>query len=182
MKSKMFKKNRFKILELMPQKLWELEEVKNYLRISYAYDDKLIDNLIYAAITAAENFTKLSIAQKRVEYVCNIRYSKIFPLKYYPVAELVKATLLYNEQEIRLEQEQYYLDQERWFFCLKESISDKELTIEYIAGFNEREVPQSIKYGILLHVAQMYDREEHTSSSFSTEIRNLYLPYRQWKV
>ena len=178
----MFEKNRFAIIELMPQKLWEIEEVKNYLRISHTYDDKLIDNLIYTAITAAENFTKLAIALKCIEYVCNIRNNKIFPLKYYPIVEVLKVSLSYNGEPMMLDQEQYYLNQESWLFCLKNSISNKKLTIEYIAGFEEKEVPQSIRYGILLHVAQMYDREDGTSSSFSPEIRNLYLPYRQWKV
>jgi len=54
--------------------------------------------------------------------------------------------------------------------------------MEYIAGFDENNIPPSIKHGILLHIAEMYDRQEQTSDYIPIEIKNLYLPYRQLKL
>lgn len=47
------------VLNIKKVEIWPLEEVKNYLRISHEYDDKLINNLIATSIDVAELFTGL---------------------------------------------------------------------------------------------------------------------------
>ncbi|WP_342278462.1 head-tail connector protein [Candidatus Tisiphia endosymbiont of Myopa tessellatipennis] len=89
----MHKENIFKVIELIPQTIWTLVEVKNYMRIEGNYDDDLINSLINAAIMAAENFTKLTIITRRIEFICNIKNQQNFQLKYQPIKELVKITL-----------------------------------------------------------------------------------------
>ncbi|WP_375329738.1 head-tail connector protein [Candidatus Tisiphia endosymbiont of Nemotelus uliginosus] len=213
----MYKKNTFRIIELIPQAIWSLVEVKNYMRIEGDYDDDLISSLIDAAIMAAENFTKLTIITRRVEFVCNIKNQQNFQLKYQPIKELVKIivssgefgarsdgvtpisnrratsddvpnfssidyTLTNNSQSMKLQSDQYYLDHDRSLLCLNKKLENYQLMIEYIVGYDKINIPASIKHGILMHIAEMYDRERQNATSLSTEIKNLYLAYRQLRI
>ncbi|WP_425360223.1 MULTISPECIES: head-tail connector protein [unclassified Candidatus Tisiphia] len=178
----MYKKNTFRITELMPQAIWTLVEVKNYMRIEGDYDDDLISSLIDAAIMAAENFTKLTIITRRVEFVCNIKNQQNFQLKYQPIKELVKITLTNNSQSMKLQSDQYYLDHDRSLLCLNKKLENYQLMVEYIVGYDKMHIPASIKHGILMHIAEMYDRERQNATSLSTEIKNLYLAYRQLRI
>ncbi|MCC8399480.1 MAG: head-tail connector protein [Rickettsia endosymbiont of Platyusa sonomae] len=178
----MHKKNTFRIIELIPQTIWALVEVKNYMRIEGNYDDDLINSLIDAAIMAAENFTKLAIITRRVEFVCNIKNQQNFQLKYQPIKELVKITLTNNSQSMELQSDQYYLDHDRTLLCLNKKLENSQLIVEYIVGYDKMHIPASIRHGILMHIAEMYDRERQNATSLSTEIKNLYLPYRQLRI
>jgi len=86
----MFRKNLSIVIELFPQKLWKLEAIKNYLRISHSYDDNLIENLINAAIIAAENFINLHLVLRNVHFICNVRNTQNFTLKYKPINKVKK--------------------------------------------------------------------------------------------
>ncbi|MCC8371432.1 MAG: head-tail connector protein [Rickettsia endosymbiont of Pseudomimeciton antennatum] len=178
----MHKKNTFKIIELIPQTIWTLVEVKNYMRIEGNYDDDLISSLIDAAIMSAENFTKLMIITRRIEFVCNITNQQNFQLKYQPIKELVKITLTNSSEFIELGSDQYHLDHERALLCLNKKLENCQLIVEYIVGYDKINIPASIKHGILMHIAEMYDRERQNATSLSTEIKNLYLPYRQLRI
>ncbi|MCC8484128.1 MAG: head-tail connector protein [Rickettsia endosymbiont of Labidopullus appendiculatus] len=178
----MHKKNTFRIIELIPQAIWSLVEVKNYMRIEGDYDDDLISSLIDAAIMAAENFTKLTIITRRVEFVCNIKNQQNFQLKYQPIKELVKITLTNSSEFIELRSDQYYLDHDRSLLCLNKKLENYQLMVEYIVGYDKMHIPASIKHGILMHIAEMYDRERQNTTYLSTEIKNLYLPYRQLRI
>ncbi len=178
----MHKKNTFRIIELIPQTIWSLIEVKNYMRIEGNYDDELISGLIDAAIMAAENFTKLTIITKKIEFVCNIKNQQNFQLKYQPIKEIAKIALTNNSESIELRSDQYYLDHDRSLLCLNKKLENYQLIVEYIVGYDKINIPASIKHGILMHIAEMYDRERQNATSLSTEIKNLYLAYRQLKI
>jgi uncharacterized phiE125 gp8 family phage protein len=178
----MFKQTRSIIIESFPQKLWSLEDAKNYLRISHSYDDNLILNLIDAAIVAAENFTGLSLVLKLVKSIYT-QTQQSFILKYKPI-KIIKKVIIENGRNIyELKNEEYYIDDDNYSVHLKKTLLKGELTIEYLAGFDEYNIPKPIKHGILLHIAEMYDRQEQGGGYvFSNEIKNLYSPYRQLKI
>lgn len=178
----MFQKHEFKILQIMEQHLWSLAEVKNYLRLSHNYDDSLLEDIIKAAVTAAEDFIGLSILAKEIRFTSNLKYRQKFTLKYRPLLNITKMTLRYIEREEELQPEQYYVNNDRCIVNLVRPLIGEELIMEYIAGFDEKEIPPSIKHGILLHIAEMYDREQVINELLPAEVRNLYLPYRQLKV
>lgn len=178
----MHRKDTFKVIELIPQQIWLLADVKNYMRIEGDYDDSLISSLIEAAIVAAENFTKMSIVSKRVEFVCNIHNRKEFNLRYKPITQLVKIITMTGKEKIELQNDQYFVDTDHSILFLNQRLDEEMLLIEYIAGFDQGSIPQSIRHGILMHIAEMYDRERQDAVSLSMEIKNLYLPYRQLKV
>ena len=178
----MRRKDTFKVIELIPQQILTLVAVKNYMRIEEDYDDSLISSLIEAAIVAAENFTKMSIVSRRVEFVCNIHNRQEFHLRYKPITQLVKIIGTVGKETIALQSEQYSVDVDTSILFLNHRLDVEMLLVEYIAGFDQGSVPQSIRHGILMHIAEMYDRERQDTVSLSMEIKNLYLPYRQLKV
>lgn len=178
----MFYKNIFKIIKRIPQKIWELEDIKNYIRISHNYDDNLIYTLLNASINAAENFTGLSITEKEVQFVCSVKKNKSYLLKYAPITEITKITLKKKDEEEIIKIEDYYLDISRSIVYLETSSTDADLLIDYVCGFNENTIPGAIKYGVLMHSAYMYDREDQSDSLLPLEIKNLYIPYRQLRI
>ncbi|HJD67539.1 MAG TPA: head-tail connector protein [Rickettsia endosymbiont of Bembidion lapponicum] len=176
----MFKKNNFQSTKIFPQEVWSLEQVKNYMRVEANYDDDLILGLIDAAITAAENFTKLNFISKQIKFVCNIYGKREFLLKYNPVLRILKVTKKFKDQENELTLDDYVIDQN--ILALTKSLNNEELTVEYISGYDKDNIPHAIKHGIMLHIAEMYDRQAQNCVGLSKEVKNLYLPYRNIRM
>ncbi|MCC8419157.1 MAG: head-tail connector protein [Rickettsia endosymbiont of Glossina mortisans submortisans] len=153
----MFKKNNFQIIETFPQEVWSLEQVKNYMRVEASYDDDLIIGLIDAAITATENFTKLNFISKQIKFICNISGKKEFLLKYNPLIKITKIKKKFKDQENDLTANDYAIEQN--LLILNKALSNEELWVEYISGYDKNNIPHAIKHGIMLHIAEMYDRQ-----------------------
>ncbi|HJD55614.1 MAG TPA: head-tail connector protein [Rickettsia endosymbiont of Pyrocoelia pectoralis] len=176
----MFKKHNFQIIHTFPQEIWSLEQVKNYMRVEASYDDDLITGLIDAAITAAENFTKLNFISKQVRFVCNIEGKKEFLLKYQPLLKILTVTKKSRDMEVNLNLDDYIVDQN--VLTLTKTLDNQELTVDYISGYDKDNIPHAIKHGIMLHVAEMYDRQATSCIGLSKEVKNLYLPYRDIRI
>jgi|GEM_PF-826535 len=176
----MLKKNNFQVIKIFPQQVWSLLEVKNYMRVEANYDDDLILGLIDAAITAAENFTKLNFISKQIKFVCNISGKKEFLLRYNPIFEILKVTKKYKGQIKDLTLDDYIIEQN--ILTLSKSLNNEELTAEYISGYGKDNIPHAIKHGIMLHIAEMYDRQAQNCIGLSQEVKNLYLPYRNIQI
>jgi uncharacterized phiE125 gp8 family phage protein len=172
-------KNNFQIIKIFPQQIWSLAQVKNYLRVEANYDDDLISGLIDAAITAAENFTKLNFIEKYIKFTCNIAWKKNFLLKYQPLKEILRLTIKQHDQGQELSIDHYFFDKS--ILTLKHELSGGELVVEYISGY-DGSIPHAIKHGIILHIAEMYDRQGQNSIGLSKEVKNLYLPYRNIQI
>ncbi|MCC8377735.1 MAG: head-tail connector protein [Rickettsia endosymbiont of Graphium doson] len=173
-------KNNFQSTKIFPQEVWSLEQVKNYMRVEANYDDDLILGLIDAAITAAENFTKLNFISKQIKFVCNIYGKREFLLKYNPVLRILKVTKKFKDQENELTLDDYVIDQN--ILALTKSLNNEELTVEYISCYDKDNIPHAIKHGIMLHIAEMYDRQAQNCVGLSKEVKNLYLPYRNIRM
>lgn len=176
----MLQKNNFQITKIFLQEVWGLEQVKNYMRVEANYDDDLILGLIDAAITATENFTKLNFISKQIKFVCNIYGKREFLLKYNPVLRILKVTKKFKDQENELTLDDYVIDQN--ILALTKSLNNEELTVEYISGYDKDNIPHAIKHGIMLHIAEMYDRQAQNCVGLSKEVKNLYLPYRNIRM
>lgn len=173
-------KNNFQIINIFPQEIWSLEQVKNYMRVEANYDDDLITGLIDAAITAAENFTKLNFISKQVRFICNIYGKKEFLLKYQPLLKILAVNKKSRDMEVNLTLDDYIIDQN--VLTLNKALNNDELTIEYISGYDKVNIPHAIKHGIMLHIAEMYDRQATNCIGLSKEVKNLYLPYRNIRI
>lgn len=176
----MFKKNNFQVIKIFPQEVWRLEQVKNYMRVEASYDDDLILGLIDAAITAAENFTKLNFISKQIKFICNISGKGKFLLKYNSIFQILKVTKKFKDQENVLTSDDYMIDQN--ILTLNKALNNEELIVEYISGYDKNNIPHAIKHGIMLHIAEMYDRQATNCIGLSKEVKNLYLPYRNIQI
>ncbi|WP_228368751.1 phage gp6-like head-tail connector protein [Rickettsia bellii] len=136
--------------------------------------------MIDAAITAAENFTKLNFISKQIKFVCNIYGKREFLLKYNPVLRILKVTKKFKDQENEITLDDYVIDQN--ILALTKSLNNEELTVEYISGYDKDNIPHAIKHGIMLHIAEMYDRQAQNCVGLSKEVKNLYLPYRNIRM
>ncbi len=160
-------------------KIWPLDEVKNYLRISYEYDDQLIVNLISAAIDAAESFTGLSLHVKHVVCVVSNIVGNLY-LKYIPVLQINKMSLLSKKEKRDIKNDFGYIQKNNSSLYFKDKYLGKNIEIKYEAGYRDI-IPRAIQYGILLHVASMYENSED-GITLSSQIKDLYNPYRVVKL
>ena len=178
----MFRKNIFNVLELNQLQIYSLQEVKNYLRITHDYDDATIKSLIGSAIDSAENFLGLSLHERKIEFTCNIVGKRVFPLKVEPVVGIEEITFYEAKQSRQLAKDEYYFDAEYCTLYLKQALSGEELKVIFITGFAKRGLPDAIRQGIMLHICAMYDRDSDSSLTLSTEIKNLYYPYKRMRL
>lgn len=158
-----------------PQTIFSLENIKTYLRISDEYDNGWILELIDAAISAAENFLRITIIEKTVHTRFDSPYEKI-KLPLIPVSNVIAVNIHKEEHEILLSQDEYEVHKD--ILLLKKPPSYNFLSVKYIAGYKNGFLPASVKQGIMLHIAQMYD-SRGTNSSISTEMQSLYQPFRR---
>ncbi|KAJ6644983.1 NAD kinase [Pseudolycoriella hygida] len=153
-KHNIFKHNVFRVT-LIPQNIWSLEEVKNYLRLEADYDNGLISDLIDAAIIAAENFTNLAIISRLVEFTCYTLNKQQFQLKYAPVKSIEKVILQTEEGRWELSAKEYYIEPDLALFALRQQQEYQELLVNYSSGFDSTTIPPSVKQGILMHIAEI---------------------------
>lgn len=166
------------IKDIRLKKVWQLEEVKNYLRISHEYDDNLIQSLIESGIEVAENFTGISIHQRLIE--CKIQSAKsYFSLKYLPILSVEKVVLVKKEQKEEITDKFGQVNIITNQIHLNDEYVDQDIEIEYIAGHNQ--LARTICHGILMHVASMYEHSEN-GANLNSQIRDLYLPHRILKI
>lgn len=159
--------------------IWPLEEVKNYLRISHDYDDRLIANLASAAIESAESFTGLSLHIKQVTCKVN-NISNIVHLKYIPILEIDEIYLLECGGKKNITDDFGYVQTDNPCLHFVDSYVGCEVEIEYKAGYKAN-IPRSIQHGILMHIAVMYENAED-AAILSSQIKDLYIPYRVMKI
>lgn len=170
---------KYQILEKKDEAILKLKEVKNFLRISHNYDDSLVKDLIQAAIDYAENFTGKFINIRIVQ--CSVlQANRKIHVKYTPFNKVLSAEKILqdgiedisdsigenNSEESSLEINSIYVDQ--------------DMILKFSCGYGEN-IPQAIKMGILKHVSAMYELNENSLDPVD-EVRNLYLPYRSFKI
>lgn len=178
----MFNKNIFNVVEHTNTELWTLEEIKNYLRISYDYDDVIIKNLIISATEAAENYLGLSLNSKTIEFISNSQNKRSFNLKYDPIYEILKVCIIKGEDEKDLNPKDYYLNKSHSTFHINKNLAGKELKVMFSVGYESSKLPYAIRQGILLHICEMYDKDNDNHASLTNAIRNLYSPYKKIRI
>ncbi len=137
-----------------------LEEAKNYLKIDFADDDKLLVKMISAATQKFENYTsRVLIAQTwQVTYRQLARVSVTLPIK--PVIRLKGIQLVsFDGQTTEYDLEHTELDariSELYFHTFPYGYLVK---VQYLAGYgySAEEVPDDIKASLLNHVGYLYE-------------------------
>lgn len=158
--------------------IWPLDEVKNYLRISHDYDDQLIVNLIGAATDSAELFIGINLREKQINCMVNVA-TKTIRLKHLPISEINQISLIEKGEKINITSEFVDIKSSSHLLQTPDKYIGCSLEIEYQSGYLE--VPRSIKHGMLMHIAAMYENAED-AVILSPQIKDLYAPYRSIKI
>ena len=169
----------YQILSVEEQELWSLTEVKNYLRVAHKNDDKLIASLISSAIISAEQFLGISFFIKKVSCVID-KAPNFLRLRYIPIASVAKVSLITDDDEEDITEGFGYVDFNNQKIWIAQKYLYKNLVINYEAGLGEK-IPRTILHGILMHIGMMYDFGENLVN-ISSEIKEIYLPYRALKI
>lgn len=169
----------YQILSVNTQEIFELSAIKNYLRISHDYDDPWLLELVECAICSAEKFLRISIIARKIKIRFDRVYNSRIILHSSPIS-LISEIMLHGDINIICSPENYSIKDQTIIF--KKLSRFDYLTIEYIAGYiNPSFIPQAIKQGMMLHIAEMYD-SHGISGSISLEVQKLYQPYKRMLI
>lgn len=160
--------------------IWPLIEVKNYLRISHDYDDKLLSNLLVTATESAELFLGLKLNIKRLRVKIN-KASDVIRLKYVPILDIEIVSLEDADGKYNIMDDFGDVQTDSSTISLNSKYIGRDLEIEYKAGYLEDSIPRAIRHGILMHVSDMYENSID-AVSLSSQIKDLYVPYRTMKI
>jgi len=170
-------------------------EAKLHLRVDpdLTTDDSLIDALIKAARSSAENFTRRQFITATFELRFDIFPNVIFPLRppLQSVTEIRYIDTDGNPQVLdpQLFQVDIFSTVGRILPVESESFPDTDevvsaVTVEYKAGFGLAvSVPDDIKAAMLLTIGHLYEHREDvlvgvTASQLPTGTKDLLFPYR----
>ena len=165
------------IIEILEDdsKIFDLSEVKSYLRITHDHDDNILRNITAAAIEVAENFTRMHITRKRVfvKLQGNIKHQEVLP--HSPALFVEK--ILYK-QNIELPKDKYNIIDSGKAIEFTNPYNLHDIQIFYIVGARDIGLQKSIRQGILMHIASIYDNAGF-NCDLSPQIKSLYRPFRK---
>lgn len=166
----------YQILSIAEQDFFDLAAIKTYLRISHDYDDPWINELINTAICASENFLRRTLLPTTIKMHFDKIYNSKITLHSSPISE-VREIIVFDIGKRTLTADDYLLKNEQIIF--KHLPRFEYITVEYIAGYiKQSTIPNAIKQGMMLHIAEMYDSAGITAA-ISSEVQKLYQPYRK---
>lgn len=165
----------YKVLDIADATWLPLELVKSYLRVSEDNDDALIKTMISAAIQAAEAYSRISILKRTIR----IKSKQVGHIEV-PVLPMLDVIAIKDDDGATLASEDYNIVEASGLLSFLQR-TNKQLTIEYRAGYADEHLPAAIKSGILMHVAEMYDRRGQISPT-PKEVLMLYSPYRRLMI
>lgn len=178
---------RYKILNTEAQSLLHIDAVKNHLRVSHNYDDELIHRLIASAIASAEKFLGIGLLKRKiglkvlnnVVHLANRRIKLIYP----PIINITKCVTCINGVEKELNILPKNIDFVEGIVQIEPLTQcDSEIILEYDSGLSVQDTPIPIMQGILMHVGDMYDRDDPGDFMLPKHTINLYSAYRKWKI
>ena len=155
--------------------IFDLSEVKNYLRITHNHDDNILRNIIAAAIEVAENFTKTHITRKKIYTKLRGRVKHQITLPHSP-ALLIEKILYKRDKE--LSKDKYKIIDSGRVIEFTDTHNLYDIEISYIVGVREIGLPKSIRQGILLHIAAIYDNGGF-NCDLPPQAKSLYQPFRR---
>lgn len=175
----MYKKDSYQVTEIKPQDIFTLDEVKNFLRVSYDHDDDLINNLISAAIATAEEFIGITILQRQIEFKTYTN-NRFCYLKYGLVHQILEISIMKDHNKNILNQDQYSFCASKNKVELSKSYISTQITVKYVAGMFKETISNSLRQALLMHISIMYERTDN--NILPNEIRSIYLLKRKYKL
>jgi hypothetical protein len=158
------------------EELLSLDVIKRHLWVEGdPSEDETLKEMLKCAIDAAESFLRRCIVAQTVLYRFKISSNSIrLPMAF--AVEFVN----YKEADKDLENPQNLMSQyDATENKLELESKYKSITeIKYIAGWNQGDVPQEIKQGVLQHIYNMHHKQSPALMQNNDSIE-LYQPYRK---
>lgn len=156
-----------------------LAEAKLYLRVDGISEDSLISDLMVAARMSAENWLKSSLITQKWKLIYNDYIDGAVFLPMQPVVSIDSVEVISRSGDVQaIFEDSYYLNASKRNLMFDNYISGFSIEITYTAGYgNASQVPYPIKYGILSHIATMY--EERGNTEIPKQSLALYHPFRE---
>ncbi len=159
-----------------------LAEAKLYLRVDSNDEDNLISNLIVAARMSAEKFLKSSLITQSWKLVYNDYVEDAVALPMPPIASIISVVVVNRDTSTQtISANNYYLNAAKNTLLFDNQVSGFTIEISYNAGYGTAsQVPTPIKYGILAHIAAMFDeRGLIGQANLPPQASALYAPFRE---
>ncbi len=160
-----------------------LAEAKSYLRIDSPDEDSLVSDLIIAARVNAEQWLKSSIISQTWKLLYNDYVEKIIRLEMLPVVGIVSVIVTNSDSSsYTVPADSYYLNAAKTSLIFDSCIEGALIEITYNTGYGSAaQVPKPIKYGILSHIAAMYDERGLIGQvNLPDQVSALYHPFREF--
>lgn len=172
-------KLKYQILEKGNEAVLTMEEVKNFLRLSHDYDDSLVKDLIQAATDYAENFTGKFINTRVIKCLV-FQADKEIRIKCTPLNKILSAEKVVKGELKDISSSLGEINLDEALLEVNSIYVGHDMAIKLSSGYGEK-VPYAIKMGILKHVSAIYELNENSLDPVE-EVRNLYLPFRSFKI
>ncbi|MCC2646866.1 MAG: hypothetical protein K0R02_931 [Rickettsiaceae bacterium] len=172
---------KYKIIKENSKFSLSLEEIKKFLRVTQDHDDKIISNMSIAAQDIAEKYTNFCLSLKEITLeVSPISNKIIVPLT--PISKIESIKFKYDEDFKNIDESLYDISPFHDYIIIDSSLRGKILQINYTAGFdNYEKIPQAIIQGLMLHIAEMYDKQI-ISTILPNSVKLLYSPFMSYKI
>lgn len=159
-----------------------LAEAKLYLRVDSTSEDSLITDLIVAARMNAEQWLKSSLISQSWKLVYNDYLDSEVALSMPPIVSVSSVIVVNRDLTTQtISSANYYLNAAKNKLLFDNYISGFSMEIIYNTGYGTAiQVPSPVKYGILAHIAAMYDeRGLMGQANLPPQVSALYSPFRE---
>ncbi len=154
-----------------------LKAAKQYLRIDHLHDDEMIEELIEVAISAAADYTGLSLVESSLKIIIYDDLPSSIKLIHQPVSQIEQFKLCrHNGEIIYLSKEHYSLEGEN--IKVKRHYAIERAEITYKVGYSKERLPVSIKQGMLEHLTKLYDLRG-SDQTLPLAAKSMYQAYKR---
>ncbi|MDX2050659.1 MAG: head-tail connector protein [Rickettsiaceae bacterium] len=155
----------------------DLEEMKQYLRITGNQDDNLLSLLLQAAICYVEEYVGIDLSVKEIISIYKVESDMKINLSSKPVRNIVHIKILGEIEDKLTAGKDYSLENSK--IIIHSKIRANLIEVKYLSGVNT--TPLSIKQAIMIYAGLLYDKEVINSESMEG-IFMLLGPYRNYKL
>jgi uncharacterized phiE125 gp8 family phage protein len=161
-----------------------LAETKIYLKIDNTSDDTLITSLIETVRIAAEGFLHSALITQSWKMSYDKYAPSIVPLPMGPVQSITSVTSVARDGSSSVvDNGTYYLSGGNRNLIFDASPLSHRVEVIYVAGYgaSASDVPSPIRYGMLAHLAAIFDGRAG-QHSLPKQAMDFYMPYKVVRV
>jgi uncharacterized phiE125 gp8 family phage protein len=167
---------KYTILQKNYQDIIPIINLRNYLRITHDGDDELLHSMLRAATDIAEQYIGKAISETVIELSIDVPHSRVFDSPIIPISKIISVT---SNTGVLIDLRHKVTFTKKSFNVSKTVSKNTAITIKYCAQIDP--LPDAIKLGMLLHIAQMYDGQQDVVG-IPDGVHNMYKPYKNLRI